>query len=55
MALHTAADLLYFHPHIHALALDGIIEPYGQFHRLTQIDVGLIQEEFELRIFNALL
>ena len=50
-----AGDLLHFHPHIHALALDGVIEPNGQFHRLTQCDVTLIQAEFESQIFNALL
>ena len=55
MALHTAGDLLHFHPHIHALALDGVIEPNGQFNRLTQIDVERIQAEFESQIFNALL
>ncbi len=55
MALHTAGDLLHFHPHIHALALDGVIEPNGQFHRLTQCDVALSQAEFESQIFNALL
>ena len=54
MALHTAGDLLHFHPHIHALVLDGVIEPNGQFHRLTQIDVALVQAEFEHQIFNAL-
>lgn len=55
MALHTADDLLHFHPHIHALALEGVIELNGQFHRLTQIDIALIQAEFEHQIFNALL
>ncbi len=54
MALHTAGDLLHFQPHIRALVLDGVIEPNGQFHRLTQIDVALVQAEFESQTFNAL-
>ena len=55
MALHTAGDLLHFHPHIHALALDGVIDSNGLFTRLPQCDLALIQAEFENQIFNALL
>ena len=31
-ALHTAGDLLNYHPHIHAIALSGSIERQGEFH-----------------------
>ena len=55
MALHTAGDLLNFHPHIHAIALDGVIDSTGTFHRLTECNIEHIQATFEQYIFDALL
>lgn len=55
MALHTAGDLLNFHPHIHTIALDGVIDSTGTFHRLTECDIAHVQATFEQYIFDALL
>ena len=35
MALHTAGDLLGFHPHIHTILLTGAILPDGSFQPVT--------------------
>lgn len=43
MVLHSAGDLLNFHPHIHALVLDGTINPNGQFSQLPVPDTEQIE------------
>ena len=55
MALHTAGDLLNFHPHVHTIMLDGVVTPDGTFHRLTECDVEIIRSEFEQNILCELL
>lgn len=55
MALHTAGDLLNFHPHIHALVLDGTIDQYGKFSQLPAPDTEQIAAAFGSNVFNALL
>ena len=37
-ALHTSGDLLNWHPHVHALALDGVVDDLGQFRQLGAVD-----------------
>ena len=54
-ALHTAGDLLHFHPHVHAMALDGTVDEDGTFHQLTEVDVEVLHDSFQQNIFNALL
>ena len=54
-ALHSAGDLLHFHPHIHSIALDGTIDENGTFHQLTEIDIEKLHNCFQQNIFNALL
>jgi hypothetical protein len=36
----------YFHPHIHALVTDGLIERGGQFHPLEELDTRPIEQHF---------
>jgi hypothetical protein len=54
MALHTAGDLLNFHPHVHALCLDGAIDAGGVFHQLPPPDVQLLERRFAEHIFRFL-
>jgi hypothetical protein len=54
-ALHTARDLLDFHPHIHSIAIDGTVYKNGTFHQLTEIDIEKFHNHFQQNVFNALL
>jgi hypothetical protein len=54
LALHTAGDLLTFHPHIHGLFLAGAIEPEGSFVPVA-IDKHKLQECFARNVLQALL
>ena len=54
MALHSAGDLLHFHPHLHAIALDGGIDDTGTFHRLSECDVAKLESRFAEKVFAAL-
>lgn len=40
MSLHTAGDLLNFHPHVHSLVLPGVITPSGEYQELPEIDTA---------------
>jgi hypothetical protein len=54
MALHTAGDLLHFHPHIHSLALDGGRDKIGTFHPLQELDTAELESLFAENVFQAL-
>jgi len=54
-ALHTAGDLLHFHPHIHTMALDGTVDANGAFRQLPEIDIKQLHNCFQQNVFNALL
>jgi hypothetical protein len=53
MALHTAGDLLPFHPHIHSLALAGAVLPDNSFAP-TKIDPLRLQDIFAEKLLAAL-
>jgi len=55
MALHTAGDLLNFHPHIHSLGLHGALDPEGNFHLLDSVDTEYLTRQLANHVFNALL
>jgi len=56
MALHTAGSLLNWHPHIHAIALDGGVDPRQNFIQLPEeIDTALLQEFFAEKVLSFLL
>ncbi len=55
MALHTAGDLLNFHPHVHSLCLDGAVDESGIFHQLPTIDTEQIAASFADNVFQFLL
>jgi hypothetical protein len=55
MALHTSGNLLQFHPHIHAIALDGIMDRVGEFYAESDFDESLLEKEFKTHVFNSLL
>ncbi len=55
LALHTAGDLLNWHPHIHAIVLDGAVLDDGHFLELPNVDLDKLQRSFEDNVFRALL
>ena len=55
MALHTAGDLLNFHPHVHSLCLDGAVDESGVFHQLPAIDTEQVTAQFAENVFQFLL
>jgi hypothetical protein len=55
MSLHTAGDLLNFHPHIHSLGLHGALDPDGNFHLLNSVDTEYLTRQFANCVFEALL
>lgn len=55
MALHTAGDLLNFHPHIHSLTLHGAFDGSGAFHELTAVESDYLTRSFQTRILDALM
>lgn len=52
-ALHSAGDLLGFHPHIHGLFLAGVILPEGTYVPVT-VDAQRLQELFAAKVLQAL-
>jgi len=55
MALHTAGDLLNWPPHIHAIALSGVVLDDGHFLELADIDAAELEVRFANKVFTALL
>ena len=55
MALHTAGDLLHWHPHIHMIALNGVLDSKESFSELPTVDCSELQRTFANKIFDALL
>lgn len=53
-ALHSAGDLLSFHPHVHGLFLAGVIMPDDSFQSL-EIDQERLQALFADKVLSALL
>jgi hypothetical protein len=54
MALHTSGDLLNWHPHIHAIALNGSVLDDGHFLELTDLDTAALERRFKENVFTAL-
>ena len=55
MALHTAGEELNFHPHIHAIALDGAINESGNFAQLPSLDTTILESYFQQKVLNQLI
>ena len=55
MALHTAGDLLNWHPHLHSIVLAGTVDDDGVFHKIEQINAELLEEMFAKKVFRLLL
>jgi hypothetical protein len=53
-ALHSAGDLLAFHPHVHGMFLAGVINPDGSYTPLD-IDQQRLQDSFADKVLLALL
>ena len=54
MSLHSAGDLLGWHPHIHALCLYGAVDTAGSFHTLESLDKEFLTRTFADYVFDAL-
>lgn len=55
LALHTAGDLLNFHPHVHALMLHGALYQHERFHQLDSIQTEYLTRRFQERVLESLL
>lgn len=55
LSLHSAGDLLPWHPHIHGIFLGGVIDAQGVFHQLSQIDTEKLTALFSKHVFESLL
>ena len=63
MALHTAGEELKFHPHVHAIALNGAIDDNGTFAQLSSLDTTILESPvvshvelyFQQEVFNQLI
>jgi len=54
MALHTAGDLLNFHPHIHAICLHAGINSRAEFFEMPSVDNEYLQRIFARNVFSFL-
>jgi hypothetical protein len=55
MSLHTAGDLLNFHPHLHALVLSGVVDSSGTYLEIGKIDRELLTEFFAEEVYKIFL
>jgi hypothetical protein len=54
-ALHSAGDLLQWHPHIHSMNLYGAVDGGSDFHKLESLDTDFLTRTFSELVFDALL
>ena len=55
LAIHSFADYLAFHPHIHIIATAGIFDNHGTFHFAPTGDLSSMNELFRHAVLKALL
>nr|NIW37707.1 hypothetical protein [Gemmatimonadota bacterium] len=53
--IQTAGELLNFHPHMHLLMTDGVLEPDGSFERLPYPDSRQLERLFRAELLRLLL
>ena len=51
MSLHTSGSLLNFHPHIHALFLNGVVMPDGRVEELELLSKEKLESLFSSKLF----
>jgi len=54
MALHTWGSLLNWHPHSHAMVLNGGIDNDDTFIELAEVDTEILTERFAVKLLNSL-
>lgn len=54
LTLHTFGDYLNFHPHIHAIATDGLFDRTGVFTPLPDAKLRALRDLFRAKIFRLL-
>ena len=55
-SLHTAGDLMSFHPHIHSIVLSGKVDERGEFYSIPEpVETDKLCELFSNGVFRALL
>ncbi len=52
---HCENEYLDFHPHVHALVADGLLDSDGTFHLAPEISDSVLSELFRNRVFKELL
>jgi hypothetical protein len=53
--IQTAGELLNFHPHLHLLITDGVLQPDGTFERLPYPDARQLERLFRAELLRLLL
>jgi hypothetical protein len=54
LTLHTFGDYLNFHPHIHAIATDGLFDRVGAFTALPETQLRVLRDLFRAKVFRLL-
>jgi hypothetical protein len=54
MAIHTFGEYLDFHPHLHALVVDGLFARSGLFYCLPNVSLKPLEEMFRARVITFL-
>lgn len=54
LTLHTFGDYLNFHPHIHAIATDGLFDRAGVFTPLPEAKLRALRDLFRAKVFRLL-
>ena len=54
MAIHTFGEYLDFHPHLHALAADGLFTSDGWFHVMPEVSLKPLEDLFRARLITFL-
>jgi hypothetical protein len=54
LALHTFGDYLNFHPHIHAIATDGLFDRTGAFTPLSEAKLRPLRDLFRAKVYRLL-
>jgi len=54
LTLHTFGDYLNFHPHIHAIATDGLFDRGGAFTPLPETQLRALRDLFRAKVFRLL-
>ena len=55
MAIQTFGEYLNYHPHLHAVAADGVFMPSGMFYAAPKYDIKPLEEIFRNKVIHLLI